>query len=283
MDLALKQRLVGAIVLVALGVIFIPMLLDGPADQARHEVAMRIPAPPEGRTETRRLPLNPVAEAETQAPESDTSTDTAPESVPEVVVSKTPEPAGQPGSGDATPRARPEPATPAGTSRWLLQVGSFGNPSNATSLVDALKAAGFSAYQESIQAGDQTLYRVRVRGWGTREAALDAGNRIGESFPDIDISLRRGETPEAEGEEEPEQAFGWMVQVGSFEQQGNARSLRDRLREAGYAAHSDRLDVSGQVRFRVRVGPWVDRAEAEGIQKRLKEEMGLNGLVVSHP
>ena len=32
MDSVLKQRLVGAVVLVALGVIFIPMLLEGPDD-----------------------------------------------------------------------------------------------------------------------------------------------------------------------------------------------------------------------------------------------------------
>ena len=47
MDASLKQRLVGAVVLVALAVIFLPMLVKGPApDSGVSNVSMRIPAEP---------------------------------------------------------------------------------------------------------------------------------------------------------------------------------------------------------------------------------------------
>lgn len=60
MDPALKQRLIGAAVLVALAVIFLPMLLKGPApDGGASHVPLDMPAEPDRRFETRELPLVP--------------------------------------------------------------------------------------------------------------------------------------------------------------------------------------------------------------------------------
>jgi len=47
MDKQLQQRLVGAVVLVSLGVIFIPALLDGSGYRSRHERSIEIPKEPE--------------------------------------------------------------------------------------------------------------------------------------------------------------------------------------------------------------------------------------------
>ena len=58
MDPALKQRLVGAAVLVALAVIFLPMLVQGPApDSGVADVPLDVPDAPAGGFETRELPL----------------------------------------------------------------------------------------------------------------------------------------------------------------------------------------------------------------------------------
>lgn len=58
MDDALRQRLVGAAVIIALAVIFVPMLLDSPEDPARtQQVDLSIPPRTEPGIETRRLPL----------------------------------------------------------------------------------------------------------------------------------------------------------------------------------------------------------------------------------
>ena len=57
MDPALRQRLIGAAVLILLAVIFVPMLLDGPPPEVdTREVSLDIPPQP---TETRRLPVEP--------------------------------------------------------------------------------------------------------------------------------------------------------------------------------------------------------------------------------
>lgn len=57
MELALKQRLVGATVLVLLAVIFIPMVLDGPTMQSTTTVDLEMPPPNGKMVETRVLPL----------------------------------------------------------------------------------------------------------------------------------------------------------------------------------------------------------------------------------
>ena len=60
MDAALKQRLVGAAVLVALAVIFLTMLVGGPEPETDEvSVPLESPAAPERDFETRDLPLTP--------------------------------------------------------------------------------------------------------------------------------------------------------------------------------------------------------------------------------
>ena len=59
MDSPLKQRLIGAAVLAALAIIFLPMLLKGPdvKEPDAAEVPLSMPATPAGDFETRELPL----------------------------------------------------------------------------------------------------------------------------------------------------------------------------------------------------------------------------------
>jgi DedD protein len=74
----------------------------------------------------------------------------------------------------------------------------------------------------------------------------------------------------------------WAVQVGRFGSQANALALRDKLRAEGFTAYVEVPDSGGRF-FRVRVGPVVERAEADSIKARLEKEQALTGLVVAHP
>src|SRR6056297_2647272 len=61
MDKMLKQRLIGATILIALAVIFVPMLFEEPGSlDSGQEFSMDVPPPPAGRGEIRRLPLDPA-------------------------------------------------------------------------------------------------------------------------------------------------------------------------------------------------------------------------------
>ncbi len=62
--------------------------------------------------------------------------------------------------------------------RWVVQVGSFSDASNADGLVERLRADGMSAYGESVTAGGAAIHRVRVGPFLDREDALAAREKL---------------------------------------------------------------------------------------------------------
>jgi DedD protein len=75
----------------------------------------------------------------------------------------------------------------------------------------------------------------------------------------------------------------WVVQVGSFSSEENARVLRDQLRAKGYkAVFIDRELIGGKPVLRVRIGPEMERTRSEQVREKLAREMKLEGVVVSY-
>jgi DedD protein len=194
MDERLKQRLTGAIVLIALGVIFIPMVLDGP-DEAAHKVKVELPPKPEYAFQSRVVPLPPKAPPAAvsstpptpapadrpvqAAPAPDTSAATPPNPVV-ALPSAVDKPAAVPAPVPATAQSTSPPASPTGVSppkaapvAWVVQVGSFGSETNANKLRAELRKAGFAAFVESEGEGTQKAFKVRV-GPETERASADA-------------------------------------------------------------------------------------------------------------
>ena len=64
--------------------------------------------------------------------------------------------------------------------RWVVQLGSFSSAGNADTLVERVRAEGFSAYQESISSSGSTVYRVRVGPFLEREEAIRVDGLIAE-------------------------------------------------------------------------------------------------------
>jgi DedD protein len=77
-------------------------------------------------------------------------------------------------------------------------------------------------------------------------------------------------------------AEGWAVQVGSFSQEKNAERVAAELEKTGFRAYVSRLEQSGRVLYRVRVGPVASREEAEQLAKRLRGA-GRRAQVMPHP
>jgi DedD protein len=72
----------------------------------------------------------------------------------------------------------------------------------------------------------------------------------------------------------------WSVQLGSFEEEENARGLRARLTDDGHEAYVDRIEREAGPLWRVAVGPRVDAAAAERLAAELGERYGLEAIVV---
>ena len=73
---------------------------------------------------------------------------------------------------------------------------------------------------------------------------------------------------------------GWYVQLGSFSQQDNARSERDRLRSTGLDAHLHRVTTDKGVTYRVLVGPSQTRPIAEKLQQKIGESQKQQGIII---
>ncbi|TWT17872.1 sporulation protein [Luteimonas marina] len=185
MDAGLKQRLIGAAVLVALAVIFLPMLVKGPApDSGVSDLSMRVPDAPEGDYKTIDLPLVVPADAPqggvlgTPEPvEGDplptVDTATAPRSEPAPDDDDAAELAAAPATPPpaATPAAEPKlPPTAAGGD-YAVHFGAFANERDAQLVVRQLSEAGLTAYREAFTLNDKPAQRVRLGPYASREAA----------------------------------------------------------------------------------------------------------------
>ena len=181
MDDALKKRLIGAAVLVAVGVIFIPMILDGPPDLGTETATLEIPPRPNRPVHTRVLPLEPAA-----GTQSDQQTDSRP------VQDQTPAPTDTQTPGtNSGPTPAPTQDTPteavAGdlTTWWVVQVGSFKEEENAVAFRNRFREAGYTAFVESVNEDDEQRYRVRLGPEQDRARAEAVRNDIKEKF-DVD-------------------------------------------------------------------------------------------------
>jgi DedD protein len=75
----------------------------------------------------------------------------------------------------------------------------------------------------------------------------------------------------------------WVVQAGSFSIEKNALRLRDKLREAAFVTQVEKARVGGKSHYRVRVGPFLLRADAEKSRKQLLDKFTIKGRVLSYP
>lgn len=172
LDKAYKQRMVGALVLIALAVIFLPMLftrqdetrsvqVDAPAaPQAPVVQPVQIepvPVPEQQQVLVDQAPTGnappamPIAPAPTAPAQSSAPVASAPAPKPAAPAAPAPKPA--PASTPAPVAQAPaKPATPSGVDAnglsvsWSVQLASLSNRANADNLQKTLRTQGYNAY-----------------------------------------------------------------------------------------------------------------------------------------
>ncbi len=203
-DTHLKERLVGAAVLVAVAVILIPEMLSGPSDR-KVEGSGGERAAEEGGVRTYTIDLGDRARsganeagvsAEATAATVEQTPAPPPEIVPEarapvaapvpekkpvmtgpaVAAAPEPRPEERPVSAVKAPQTSSPPPAPARSSGgqaqpWVVQIGSFAKQATAEKLSQDLKQRGYASFVVPFKPGAQTLYRVRV---GPMKARGDA-------------------------------------------------------------------------------------------------------------
>ena len=207
MDQGLKERLVGAAVLVAIAVWLIPWVLDGPEAGVEPSVSsLQLPAaeqPMPMRTQTLRLgdaaeaseSATPAAATETAAAAPEPADDeaqaesgserqaadaetTVAAALPAAELPK-PVPPAETRAAPAPPKPSAAAAAPAASGDWTVQLGVFGEEANARRVAQRAGTFGYKAEVSSYRNDSgKTMYRVRVGPQPTRAAADAAASAL---------------------------------------------------------------------------------------------------------
>ena len=160
-----KHRIVGIIVLITMGVIFIPMLLSGHRDDVFHNEDV-IPAKPAALENLQVYELdNPVPEPSLReikrAPVDKLTAKSDKNSQTESTEKPQSEPEKKYPIAKATSE-KPRLKSKAVVKGWVVQAGSFSKRANAIGLRDKLRSNRYPAFVEKITSKNKTVYRVRI-------------------------------------------------------------------------------------------------------------------------
>lgn len=181
-----RRRLVGAIALVLLAVIVLPMVFDPEPRPTAPLVSVRIPAEsgskftPKEAPGSRAAPLTeapdkPAGTPPAAAPIAPPSAGTpAPGPVDVQASAPAPAPAQKAKASDKAPV--PVPAAAAG--EFMVQVGAFASSDTVREVLALLKGAKIPHFTETVATAGGTVTRVRIGPFATRDGAEKASDRV---------------------------------------------------------------------------------------------------------
>jgi DedD protein len=242
-----RRRLVGALVLLVVGVIVFPLLfetqprpvaVDTPIVTAR-EAALPAPPAPRPVTATPR-PLPPDAGVEAQGAASAPVASTSPAAAASV----------------------PAVAPPAAAERVAAK------PSSAAS-----QPAVAASKPAPVRGSDGERARALLQGKATATPATPATTATATTA----VTAAAAASPSTTA---PETAGRFVVQVGAFTDPATLREARARVEKLGLKTYTQVIEGDAGKRTRVRVGPFATREEANAAAARLKAA-GLPGNVLA--
>jgi DedD protein len=175
-----RRRLVGAIALVVLVVVVLPIILDQKPRPSPQELTVQIPSQDGGPFKTRVLPpLQPAPAPAAQAAKEPQDKPAPAASVARLAPAKK-ESAKAPEKARAKAKAAEARRAQAALNdeAYVVPLGAFANPDNAKQVRDRAASAGVKSYTEQVknQQGEQT--RVRAGPFASRSAAEKARDKL---------------------------------------------------------------------------------------------------------
>jgi DedD protein len=248
-----RRRLIGAAALLLIAVIVVPMVLD-PTPRPLPD-AIPIDIPSEKTPFTPRLALPPVAESPA-----------APAAVPAAIPADSQAATEADKSSDAAAAnadnaaaigvgATSEPAAREGATQNTgtdTADGSTSGNSGATSATDKRDRK-----KRAARKAEEARARAALEGKAADEGSAATASATGDSS--------------AGGH--------YALQAAALSSETAARELSDRLSKAGFHPFTEKIETKDGPRFRVRVGPYGARDEAERARARLRA-LGVNGDLV---
>lgn len=175
------------------------------------------------------------------------------------------------------------------------------NPENGRSVIVRINDRGPFHNDRIIDLSYAAAYKLRLLEKGSGKVEVEAiDTRIGAP-PNVATPATVPKEPEvttgvatpapvvvpppASIEVPAAQIDGSFVQVGAFKYQDNADRLCEKLRQHNLAQNGDSGDVDvaswyNDGIYRVRLGPYTNRADAEKAASRIKQVLGANAIVI---
>jgi DedD protein len=179
-----RRRLVGAVALVLLAVIVLPMVFDPEPRRATPPVSVRIPSEDDSGFAPKVTPKGQPAPAAAPAPKP------AEPAKPQAAAPATAEPpkaapaTAEPPKAAPAPEGKPQEAERAraqaalGNVEYVVQVAALANADTVKEVTAALAAARLPYYTEVVPVAKGKVTRVRAGPFATREAAEKARNQM---------------------------------------------------------------------------------------------------------
>ena len=173
MDRALKERVIGAIVLVVFAILIVPVFLDGPSNHAENvQESISLPGQDAQSAKQKTVVLERDREQPVPALRDQTTGDeagstsaekqVAPQAAdPEMPAANQPSPSPGPTLASAHESTR-QSTQKSATGMWAVQLGSFSNQANAERLAADLRKEGYAAFLSQLKSGSKYLHRVRI-------------------------------------------------------------------------------------------------------------------------
>ena len=193
MDRRVKERLVGASILVAIVVLVVPELLSGPKPAAPPPAPNAIAPEPIRNVTVDLATSKETAPSDAESPVAATPPTAGAASGAERAPGPAPSAAAASAAAAAPSTSAPSVAasahaaaapvetpqtSPISAARWAVQLGSFASRANADNFVHQLKAQGLTASVSSGGSGQSLRYRVRMGPFADREAADRTAARL---------------------------------------------------------------------------------------------------------
>ena len=252
MERPVKERLIGAAVLMAAAIILIPEMLSGPDRDPAETPA----AAGQGAIKTYTIDLS-------KSPGT-----SPPSAAPDVVDSRTPPPEETPppttsAEPSTTAQASPEPTTPIGTEPPAER-----SPAPTPAVTETPRP------EPRSEPPPRQIAAAPARAEAPPQAAPE---------PKVETPPARqvASAPTAPRSAVPT-GGGWAVQLGSYSSEATAERLMNEWRGKGQDAFVMPVKSGGKTLYRVRIGPSKDRAGAETVLKAVKPSVA-GAAIVAHP
>ena len=172
LDRGLKERIIGAAVLVVFAVLVVPVFLDGPSTEA--EIITQPVSLPGQNDQTRQIQRIVLERDRTEPVPAGNGSSNSKRATTETVKTQQvaeEKPTAATAKSQTKPAGRKMQAKVSSTGMWAVQLGSFSNQANAERLAADLRKQGFAAFLSQLQTQSGRFHRVRIGPQNNRDSA----------------------------------------------------------------------------------------------------------------